>query len=243
MYSYSRKEKNSNVVNVSSTSYDDRSEVRAPALKGKIDYEHSTGINNQTSFSSTAIVGNKFYEDGHKEVETSFNCESESSAEITRDEYFLKEAECRLQFEFRRDQTLIRKNIKTLMCEPVEKAMKKFCAYKKFTRLFGSKLEDLEFMSNDTLLTGDEYAGSIEDGLIQVNEKFDVEQGDGGGRCVDAHAHQSYSTIFNSFSQDLRKDWPVLRSPKAPSASTYENVDHDDMEIESSDVVVQFTEF
>ena len=237
------KEKNSNIVNVSGTSYDDRSEVRAPALKGKIDYEHSTGINNQTSFSSTAIVGNKFYEDGHKEVESSFNCESESSAEITRDEYFLKEAECRLQFEFRRDQTLIRKNIKTLMCEPVEKAMKKFCAYKKFTRLFGSKLEDLEFMSNDTLLTGDEYAGSIEDGLIKVNEKSEVDRGHTGGRCVEAH--QSYSTILDSFSQDLKKDWPVFRSSKAllAPAPTYEDVDHDEMEIGSTEIVVQFAEF
>ena len=127
------------------------------------------------------------------------------------------------------------------MSEPVEKAMKKFCAYKKFVRLSGSKLKDLEFKSNNTLLTGDEYAGSIEDGIIIVNETSDIEQGLGGGHSVDAH--ESFSAILNSFSQNLKKDWPVLRSSKALPASTYENDDHDEMEIGSTEVVVEFAEF
>ena len=63
----------------------------------------------------------------------------------------------------------------------------------------------------------------------------------GGGHCVDAH--QNFSTILNSFSQDLTKDCPVLRSSKALHASTYENDDNDKMEIGSTEVVVEFAEF
>ena len=215
----------------------DRSEERAPTSKNKIDY--STSINNKpTTLSNIASVDSKVNEDGRKEVECS---QSDCSEEIKREDYILEEAECRLHFEFQSDKTTIKKNIKIPMCEPVEKAMRKFCAYKKFVRLSGSKLEDLEFKSNDTLLTGEEYAGSIEDGLIKVNEKNDVDQGLEDGRCVDAY--QNYSTILNSLSQDLKKDWPVFRSSKALPASTYKNVDHDKMEIGSTEVVVQFAEF
>merc|ERR1712083_876892 len=92
------------------------------------------------------------------------------------------EDECRLHFEYQGAKTIIKKNIKISMFEPVEKAMKKFRVYKKCVRLFGSKLEDLEFKSNDTLLTGEEYSGSIEEGLIKVSLKCDADQ-DRRGRC------------------------------------------------------------
>ena len=232
-------EKNSNIVDVSGISDKVRCEERAPTLKGKIEY--SIGINDQTSFFNIASVDSKVYEDGSKEVESSFNSQSDCSADIKKDECILEEVECRLHFEFQSGKIIIKKNIKILMSEPVEKAMKKFCAYKKFVRLSGSKLKDLEFKSNNTLLTGDEYAGSIEDGIIIVNETSDIEQGLGGGHSVDAH--ESFSAIWNSFSQNLKKDWPVLRSSKALPASTYENDDHDEMEIGSTEVVVEFAEF
>ena len=233
-------ENSSNNVDISGISYKDRSEERVPILEGKIDY--STRISDQTSFSNIASVESKIYDVGSKEVKSSFNSQSECSAEIKRDEYVLEEAECRLHFEFQSDKTIIKKNIKILMSEPVEKAMKKFCTYKKFVRFSGSKQKDLEFKSNGTLLSGDEYAGSIEDGVIKVNETSNVDHGPGGGRCVDAH--QSYSITLNSFSQDMKEDWPVLSSSKALPASTFENVDHDDdMKIGSTEVVVQFAEF
>ena len=232
-------EKNSNIVDVSGTSHKVRCEEREPTFKDKTEY--STGINDQTSFFNIASVDSKVYEDGSKEVESSFNGQSDCSADIKRDECILEEVECRLHFEFQSGKIIIKKNIKILMSEPVEKAMKKFCAYKKFVRLSGSKLKDLEFKSNNTLLTGDEYAGSIEDGIIIVNETSDIEQGLGGGHSVDAH--ESFSAILNSFSQNLKKDWPVLRSSKVLPASTYENDDHDEMEIGSTEVVVEFAEF
>ena len=233
-------EKNSNIVDVSGISDKVRCEERAPTLKGKIEY--SIGINDQTSFFNIASVDSKVYEDGSKEVESSFNSQSDCSADIKRDECILEEVECRLHFEFQSGKIIIKKNIKILMSEPVEKAMKKFCTYKKFVRFSGSKQKDLEFKSNGTLLSGDEYAGSIEDGVIKVNETSNVDHDHGGGRCVDAH--QSYSITLNSFSQDMKEDWPVLSSSKALPASTFENVDHDDdMKIGSTEVVVQFAEF
>merc|ERR1719369_2687765 len=107
--------------------------------------------------------------------------------------------------------------------------MKKFCAYKKCVRLFGSRLEDLEFKSNGTLLTGEEYAGSIEDGMIKVNKKND--DGD-----------QRNPLNLHHFPQDQKKYLSLLRPPKALSLSAYEN-DHDEMKIDTTEVVVKFAQY
>merc|ERR1719233_11898 len=114
--------------------------------------------------------------------------------------------------------------------------MKKFHAYKKCVSFFGSKLEDLEFKSNDTRLTGEEYAGSIEEGLIKVSLKGDADQDHRGGCFVDVDLCNPLS-LQNS-PQDQKKDASVIIPSKALSKSDHENFEHDEMEIDSTEVVV-----
>merc|ERR1712179_841684 len=151
------------------------------------------------------------------------------SAGYKKDRNNSEESQCRLHFEFLGDETIIKKSIKISMFEPVEKAMRRFCSYKKCVRLFGSKLDDLEFKSNDTLLTGEEYAGSVEDGLIKVTKKSDVDQVRRGG--------------YFEFLKGHEKDLSAITSSKAlPTISAHEN-DHDEMEFDSTEVIVKFAQF
>jgi len=86
----------------------------------------------------------------------------------------IKEARYSLHFEFEGGGKEIKKKIEALMFDPVEHALKKFCKSKKFAKIFGYSVDQLEFKSNDTLLTGEELTGSIGGGLIKVNPRSNV---------------------------------------------------------------------
>jgi len=203
------------------------------------------GNDNENRYTNiTSVNGNSnghVDEDESREITSILQCtsEGEGPAGYKKGGINSEEDQCRLHFEFQGEET-IEKNIKISMFEPVGKAMKKFCAYKKCVRLFGSRLEDLEFKSNGTLLTGEEYAGSIEDGMIKVNKKNDDDQDRRGGYFVAGDLRNPLN--LDHYPQDQKKYLSVLRPPKALSLSAYEN-DHDEMKIDSTEVVVKFAQY
>jgi hypothetical protein len=73
-----------------------------------------------------------------------------------------KDAFCRLKFEMEIAGQILKKTIKTLMSNSVEKSMNNFSTH------VSHNIEDLEFKSNGIVLTGEELAGSIDRGLIKV---------------------------------------------------------------------------
>jgi len=236
-------EKINKSANVSGISFEDKSEEIAYTFEYKREDLVGNGYENLNTKSASVDSNSNGYMhvDENSETTSILNCTSESSVGY-KIEGNNPEDECRLHFEFQGDKTIIKKNIKISMFEPVEKAMKKFRAYKKCVRLFGSNLEDLEFKSNDTLLTGEEYAGSIEDGLIKVNIKSGADHQDRrGGSFVDVE--QSNPPNLQHFPHDQKNDVSVLRPSEALCISENENFEHDDMEIDSTEVIVKFAEF
>jgi len=198
--------------------------------------------NLDTNITSVDINSNGYFDDDDesREMASILKCTSEVSAGYKKDRNNSEESQCRLNFEFLGDET-IKKSIKISMFEPIEKAMKRFCSYKKCVRLFGSKLDDLEFKSNDTLLTGEEYAGSIEDGLIKVTKKSDVGQVCRGG-YFEVGDQRSPSNLHH-FLQGHKKDLSVFTPSNALPMSPHENFDHDEMEFDNTEVIVKFAQF
>ena len=70
---------------------------------------------------------------------------------------------CRLEFTMMLEGRVFKKTIKSLSIYPVKRAMKKF------SKRVDKNLDDLEFVSEGRELDGQEFAGSIERGLITVN--------------------------------------------------------------------------
>ena len=72
---------------------------------------------------------------------------------------------CHLNFFMVDDKKAVKQTYSVEMIQPVLAAMRKFASH------VSSDVCDLEFYSNNYLLTGHEYAGSIADGLITVKNK------------------------------------------------------------------------
>jgi len=234
-------EENNDIANIPDVVCDDKSEEIASTLKVKsgdlVGNEKENLYSNITSVDSNS--NGYVAEDESSELASILKC-TKGSTGYRKNGNNSEVDQCRLNFEFHGDET-IKKSVKISMFEPVEKAMNKFCAYKKCVRLFGSKLEDLEFKSNGTLLTGEEYAGSIEDGLIKVNKMSDLDQDCRGGDFADGDERNS--TNLHHFPRDQKKDLSLTRPFKALPISAHENFDHDEMEIDSTEVIVKFAQF
>jgi len=159
-------------------------------------------------------------------------------------EYDIKEARCTLCFEFEGDGIDMTKKIKALMSEPVEHAFKKFCNVKKFVRLLGYNVDQLEFKSNDTLLTGEELTGSIDGGLIKVTLRSDGSltvpcfPNDQQNHTLEVPAHGLW--------QRFQNDSSLFGSPVAPigkfNRTEVARLGEDEMSV-STQYVVDFSQF
>eukprot|EP00092_Neocalanus_flemingeri_P038701 GFUD01042138.1.p1 GENE.GFUD01042138.1~~GFUD01042138.1.p1 ORF type:complete len:493 (-),score=119.52 GFUD01042138.1:111-1541(-) len=69
---------------------------------------------------------------------------------------------CRLKFKMMDEGKLLKKIIKSLSLNSVNNAMKKFSSF------VGKNVDDLEFLSQDCVLDGEELAGAIDRGVITV---------------------------------------------------------------------------
>merc|ERR1712192_8380 len=84
-----------------------------------------------------------------------------------------KNAYCRLHYEMEVAGHMLKKSIKTLMSSSVEKSMTSFSTHVSYN------IEDLEFKSNGIVLSGEELAGSIDQGLIKViHRRLDKDEED-----------------------------------------------------------------
>jgi len=99
-------------------------------------------------------------------------CESVNSGRgmaVLGDLIPIEKAICLIKFVMKTDGKMLTKTIKTSMTDPVEKAIKMFLS--KRAKVLGYADEDFEFKSNDIVLSGEELAGSIDKGLVQVSVK------------------------------------------------------------------------
>jgi len=159
-------------------------------------------------------------------------------------EYDIKEARCSLCFVFMGDGIDMKTKITALMTDPVEHAFKKFCKSKKFVRLFGHRVDQLDFKSNDTLLTGEELIGSIDGGLINVKLR------NGDSQTVPCfpnfQGNQTFEAPVHGFWQQFQNDSSLLGSSEAPtvkiSTTDVTRFGEDEMSL-STQYVVDFSQF
>jgi hypothetical protein len=128
-----------------------------------------------------------------------------------------REARYRLRFEMEVAGRVNKKTIKPLMSHSVQKSMKKF------TKLFDLNFVDLEFKSNDIVLSGEELAGSIDKGLIKVSliSSDDTEEDD-LEVSKDLPSASNFEELRMDYYKEIKSDWlktPTLFCHSTPAQS------------------------
>merc|ERR1712142_122529 len=110
---------------------------------------------------SKARLSDEEWNDEHSDTSTNGYNEPSCDENVNSSE----SAFCHLNFFMVDDKKAVKQTYSVEMIHPILAAMRKFASH------ISSHVCDLEFNSNNYLLTGFEYAGSIADGLITVKNK------------------------------------------------------------------------
>jgi len=155
---------------------------------------------------------------------------------------------CLIKFVIKSDGKTLTNIIKTSMTDPVEEVIKMFL--RKSAKVLGYDDKDVEFKSNDIVLSGEELAGSIDKGLVQVSVKtveakedattdfYMKKEYESKGYAGDGTSTASYLSHDSSWTEDTM----IASAPG--DYSSYEAKEFDmKMNIDQAEHVLQFSEF